>query len=216
MNQAAALVITKPDADPEVIAFYSEALVLQRYAEARVIITAEDMKPANDDLNTIRRLRKAMENKRKDYLSPFQEHVKEVNEAYKRLMAPVEIADKVTSDKMLAFTRAQDHIRSEQEEVNRLRKLAADKDAALHNGEISESVNLVEVIPEVPRRVQTEMGSSGMRDNWQWEVVDFKLVPDEYKVINAGVLTPMVKATKGRVPIPGIRIYNEPIIATHR
>uniref|UniRef100_A0A6M3KLP9 Uncharacterized protein n=2 Tax=viral metagenome TaxID=1070528 RepID=A0A6M3KLP9_9ZZZZ len=211
-----ALIKVKPELDLQVMAFYAEAVKLKEYAEARVITTLEDMKPANDDLNIIRKLKKAMEARRKEYLAPFQDHVKEVNEAYKNLMEPVDMADKITTDKMLAFNREQDRIRREQEEINRLRMEAAQKDAALHNGEISEPVNLVEVIPEAPKRTTTDIGTTGQRDNWKWEVVDFSLVSDDYKIINAGVLTPIVKASKGKISISGIRIYNEPILATGR
>jgi hypothetical protein len=211
-----AIIKVAPETDTQVMAFYNEALSLQKYAEARVIATVDDMKPANDDLVTIRRLKKAMEERRKSYLQPFQDHIKEVNDSYKKLMAPVEIADKITSDKMLAFNAEQARIRREQEEINRLRMEAAQKEASLNNGEIKESVNLVEVIPPTPSRTQTEVGSSGMRENWKYEVVDFSLVPDAYKMINAGVLTPIVKASKGKVVIPGIRQYNEPILATGR
>ena len=210
------IVKVNPEADPQIMAFYTEALGLQKYAEALVIKEAKDLAFVSDDLNIIRRLKKAMEERRKDYLSPFQDHIKDTNEAYKKLMTPVEIADKVTTSKMLAFKAEQSRIRREQEEINRLRMEAAQKDAALHNGEISEPVNLVEVIPEVAKRTQTEVGSTGMRDNWKWRVVDIKLVPAEYLLINAGVLTPVVKASKGRVAIAGIEQYNEPILATGR
>ena len=215
-TEITAIIKISPSSDAQVMAFYNEAIGLQRYAEARVIKTTEDMKPANDDLNIIRRLRKMMEEKRKEYVSPLNDHVKVINNTFKTLMEPVEIADKITGDKMLAFNREQDRIRREQEEVNRLRQLAAEKDAALHNGEISEPVNLVEVIPEAPRRISTDMGSSGMRDNWVWKLIDIRLVPVDYLMVNVGVLTPVVKASKGRLTIPGIEIYNEPIIATHR
>ena len=77
-------------------------------------------------------------------------------------------------------------------------------------GELTESVNLVEVAPEVPKRVSTDMGTVAQRNNWKWEVIDFTIVPDSYKMINAGVLTPIVKASKGKIQIPGIRIFNEP------
>ncbi len=209
-----ALVKINPEADMQVQAFYKEALGLQKYAETRVIKTVEDLKPANDDLNIIRRLRKAMEEKRKEYVSPLNDHVKAINNAFKTLMEPVEIADKITGDKMLAFNREQDRIRREQEEINRLRQLAASKDAALHNGEISEPVNLVEVIPEAPRQTRTEMGSSGMRDNWTFEIISFADLPDEYKMPDATKIGKVVRA--GLRNIPGVRIFNQPIIATHR
>ena len=80
-------------------------------------------------------------------------------------------------------------------------------------GELTKSVNLVEVLPPVPTRTQTDMGTAGMRDNWKWEEIDKNLIPREYLMVNAGMLTPIVKASKGRVVIPGIRIFNQPIIA---
>lgn len=210
----AALTLIQPKLDPQVVAFYNEAVKLKEYAEARVITTISDLKPANDDLNIIRRLKKAMEARRKEYLAPFQDHVKEVNEAYKNLMQPVDIADKITTDKMLTFNREQDRIRREQEEINRLREQAAQKQKEL-TGEIAE-VEVVEVVTEAPKHISTEMGSTGVREIWKWELTDFSLVPDDYKMINAGVLTPVVKASKGKIKIAGIRIYNDPILAVGR
>ena len=208
-----ALVKVKPEADSEIMAFHQDAVRLLEYATARVIATVEDLKPASDDLVIIRKVKKGMEDKRKEYLQPFQSHVKETNEAYKFLMEPIEQADKITVDKILAFDTEQKRIRQEQERINSLRMEAAQKEMKL-NGEISESVNLVEVLPEAPKRVSTDMGSVRQRENWKCEVIDFALVPDQYKMINAGVVTPVVKASKGKITIPGIRIYLEKILAS--
>ena len=54
-------------------------------------------------LDDMVKVKKAMEAKRKDYLKPFQDHVKETNDAFRSLMEPVEIADAVTRGKILAF-----------------------------------------------------------------------------------------------------------------
>jgi hypothetical protein len=113
---------------------------------------------------------------------------------------------------MLDFTREQDRIRSEQEEINRKRQEAAEAEMKL-NGELSESVNLVEVSPEAPKTVATDLGTAGQRDNWKWEVVDFALLPDEYKVVDSSLLTAVAKKHHDQKPIPGVRFFNEPIIA---
>jgi len=207
-----AIVRVKPEQDIEVQSFYDQALKLKEYAEQRAITIAEDLKPATDDLSIIARVKKALEAKRKEFVTPLQEHVKEVNEAFKRLMEPIEIADKTTRDKILAFQQEQARLRREQEEINRQKAELAAREAALNGREV-EPVELVEVTPEAPKRVETDMGAVGQRDNWKWEVVDFALVPDSYKMINSGVLTPVVKASKGKIEIPGVRIFNEPIIA---
>lgn len=208
------MVRVKPEQDTEVQSFYDQALKLAEYAEARDIAITEDLKPATDDLSIIAKVKKALEAKRKEFIQPLQDHIKAINDVFKRLMEPIEIADRVTRSKILAFQAEQDRIRREQEEINRKRQEAAEAEMKL-KGELSESVNLVEVSPEAPKRVSTEMGTVGQRDNWKWEVVDFALVPDEYKMINSGILTPVVKASKGKIIIPGIRIFNEPIIAVN-
>lgn len=209
------LVLVKPQTDNQLMAFYNEAVSLRQYAEARVILTNDDLKPANDDLIIIRKVKKAMEEKRKEYLRPFQDHVKETNEAYKALMEPIEQADKITADKMLAFDAEQKRKIREAEAIETEKLALARREAELKGGEITVDLTPVEKPEAVPDRIKTEMGSSGQRGNWKWEIQDINLVPREYLMINAGMLTPIVKASKGKLSIPGIRIYNEPIIAVN-
>ena len=209
-----ALVEIRPDLDMQVKAFYNEAIKAKEYAEARVIATVDDLKPATDNLSLIAKLKKAMEDKRKEYVKPLQDHVKAINDAFRTLMEPIEHADAVIRQKILNFQLKQRLIREEQERINELRLLAANAEMEL-KGELTESVNLIEVIPEVIKRTMTDMGSTGMRDNWTWELEDIKLVPVEYLMVNAGILTPVVKASKGKIPISGIRIFNRPILAVN-
>lgn len=203
---------TRLGSDIEVMGYYNEALKLQQYAESRVITTVEDVKLANDDLSIISRLKKAMDSKRSEYLEPLKAQTEAIRDTYNYLMAPVIEADKVTRDKILGFSKEQERIRREQEEINRKRQEAAEAEMRL-NGELSESVNLVEVVPEAPKRVSTDMGTTGQRDNWKWEVVDFALLPDEYKVVDSSLLTAVAKKHHDQKPVPGVRFYNEPIIA---
>ena len=203
----------RPGEDIEVRNYYDEALKLLEYAEKRVIASLEDNETANDDLTIISKIKKAMEAKRADFLLPYKAHMDAIRETYSTLMNPILEAEKLTKDKMLQYHLKQKLIREAQEEINRKRMEAAQEEMEL-KGELSESVNLVEVQPEISKRVSTEMGSSGQKDVWKWEVVDFALVPDEYKMINPAILTPTAKSYKDTRTIPGIRIYNEPIIAT--
>ena len=209
------LILVKPETNAEIMAFYQQALSLRKFAEARIITCNDDLKPANDDLVIIRTVKKSMEARRKEYLSPFQNHIKEVNEAYKTLMEPIEQADKITTDKMLAFDAEQKRKRKEAEAIEAEKLALARREAELKGGEITVDLTPVEKPEPVPDRIRTDMGSSGQRDIWKWELQDINLVPREYLMINAGMLTPIVKASKGKINIPGIRIYNEPIIAVN-
>ena len=195
-----------PTQDQSVVALYNEAQKLQEYANSRVIVSADDTKAATNDLSLIAKLKKAMEAKRKDYLQPFQEHVKEVNEAYKTLMVPVEQADFVTRQKVMAYQREQARIAAEQEEINRLRMEAAQKEAALNNGEIKEAVNLVE-IQEVQKKVVTDMGSLGTMKVRKFAVEDITKVPAEYLRVDEVAIGKLVRA--GIPSIPGIKIWTE-------
>ena len=194
-----------PRLDVEINTFYEEAKRLLDYANARSISTLEETKLATDDLALISKLRKAMEQKRKDYLLPFQEHVKEVNDVYKSLMLPIEQADLVTRQKVMAYQREQARIKAEQDEINRLRLEAASKEAALNNGEIKESVNLVDVV-NVPKKVYTDNGTLGTSKVWKFEIEDLSKIPLDY-------LTPdMVKIGKvirAGVKIAGIKSWQE-------
>ncbi|MBA7663069.1 hypothetical protein ES703_71107 [subsurface metagenome] len=124
-------------------------------------------------------------------------------------MDPIIKADRITREKMLAFDAEQRRVRFEQEEINRKRIEAAEAEMRL-KGELSEPVGLVEVSPEAPKRVETDIGSVGQRMIRKWELVDMAQVPEEYKILDSAKITKVVKA--GIPSIPGIRIYEEPII----
>jgi len=161
------LVKVNPKQDAEVMAFYDQANKLLEYANTRTIVTVDDAKAATNDLSLIANLRKAMEKKRKDYLLPFQEHIKEVNAVYQVYMEPIEQADKITRNKWTAWKNEQDRLKAEQERINNLRIEAQRAEAALNNGEIKEEIKLVEVIV-APKRTVTDMGTASQKQNWTY------------------------------------------------
>lgn len=200
-----------PGIDTDVERFYEQAVKLKYYAEARTITNAEEAKAATNDLAIISKLKKAMETKRKEYLAPLQDNVKSMNDLYKSLMEPVLGADYITRHKLLDFQTEQERIRREQEEINRKRQEAAEQEARL-KGEATEPVELVDVAPEPKKRVSTDLGVAGQRANWKFEVVDFALLPDEYKLPDTAMLNAIAKKYHDQKQIPGVRFYNEPTI----
>jgi len=205
-------VALRPGEDAEVHGYHQDATKLLEYAEKRVITSLEDNKAANDDLTEISKLKKAMVAKKMTYLDPLKIQIDAIRDTYNYLMTPVLEADKLTRRKMLEYSAEQDRRRREQEEINRKRIEAAHQEMEL-NGELTESVNLVDVQPEAPKRVITDMGSSGKRDNWKYEVVDFALLPDSYKVPDNAQLNAIAKSHHDKKQVPGVRFYNDPIIA---
>ena len=49
-----------------------------------------------------------------------------------------------------------------------------------------------------------------LADAWSFRVVDINQVPREYLVINEAYTGKMVRASEGKLQIPGIEIYDEP------
>lgn len=206
-----AIIRIKPDLDVTVIEIYTEGLRLLKYAKTRVIKTDTENKEATDDLAIIRSLRKKIEAVRKEYTVPINDHLKTVNDTFKDFTAPLQEADTLNEQKMLAYRRAQEGIRAEQERINALRIEAAKAEMEL-KGELTESVNVVEVQPEPARVTRGGLGASGMVDNWKAEVTDFALLSDDYKLPNMVALNALAKSVRDTREIPGIRVYNDPHI----
>jgi len=206
MVETTAIVRIKPDLDEVVKALWREASSLQQYAESRIIADVEDIKVATNDLSLIAKLKKAIEEKRKEYVGPINEHLKSINDAFKLFTEPLNSADSITRQKILDYRKEQERIRLEQERINELRLEAAQKEAALHSGEITESVNLIKVMPEAPKHVYTDMGTSTTMKVWRFEIIDFSLLADQYK------LPDMVKIRKvitAGATIAGVRAWQE-------
>lgn len=68
------------------------------------------------------------------------------------------------------------------------------------------------VAPKVVAEVPVVQGVS-TRTIWRARVVNAKLVPDEYKVVNEKMLQDFAKATKGNVSLPGVEFYPEQMLA---
>lgn len=196
-----ALVKVRPQADEAVIALHEQSLKLLEDATALIIIDSDSAKSATNDLSIISGLKKSIEEKRKEYTQPINEHLKAVNEAFKVFTEPLNQADKITRDKVLEYHQEQERIRQEQEEINRKRLEAAEAEMRL-KGELSESVNLVEVTA-----IRTDMGMAGIATIWKFRVENFALLPDRFKIENASLIGKVVRA--GEREIPGVLIWSE-------
>jgi len=125
-------------------------------------------------------------------------------------MEPVIEADKITRAKWQEFTNEQALIKAKQEEINNLRIEATRKEAELSGtGEIKEETVLIPVI-EAPKRTRTEMGTASQKQNWTYEVINFALLPDDYKLPNTAALNALARSVKDSRTIAGLRIYNDP------
>ncbi len=195
-----------PEVDAEIIALQAEVAGLGERAREAVVFSVEDAKLITDDLVMMAQLRKAIESKKREYTEPISGHLTAVRDVFKSLLEPLAAADTTLRDKIIAYNKEQDRKRAAQEQINRLRNKAAQDEMKL-TGELSESVNEVEVQPEQPKIYRAQAGTAGLSKNWDFAVDDFSQVPEEYKIINRPMVLAKVRAG-GK--IPGINAWNEP------
>jgi hypothetical protein len=71
------------------------------------------------------------------------------------------------------------------------------------------------IVPQVDLSAAKVVKATGqsMRTDWDFEVSDFAKLPDNYKIADDKKIRAVVKAMKGAVEIPGVRIYSKQIVS---
>jgi hypothetical protein len=201
-----------PEQDIIIKNLYEQATTALRYAEGRVIQSNDDLKPATEDLASIANLKKALTEQKKRYLDPLNDKVKAFRAAFDKFFEPIEQADKVTRQKILTFKSEQERKAREAEELNRQAIELARKQAALNGGEFTVDTTPVLVPKTAPDKINTEVGTAGISQIWKFEVIDFDLLSNEYKMADEVKIGKVVRATKGSVAIRGVKIWAEEIL----
>jgi len=208
-----AIVNVLPALDPAVIKLQDEVEKLLRYSLERAVASIEGAKSATNDLSIMLGLKKALKEKRKEYLQPLEEYKESIRGVFDSISGPLEQAYKVTGDKVIAFKQEQTRLRLEAENAARLQREAdaAARRVLEETGEVIEGPQEAPVIvPDVvSKQVHADLGTSGVTTNWKWEVTDFALLPDGYKVVDGPLLTAIARKHHDQKPVPGVRFYKE-------
>jgi hypothetical protein len=203
-----AVVKIAADKDLAVQKLFQEGLRLKQYAESLVISVNTDLQGVTNDLSLIAKLKKSVLEKKAEYVGPIKNHLDDVNKAFASFLEPFETADRLTRAKVISYQaevarRNAEAARIEQEKI----RLAQDEMKL--TGEHTQNLGTVVQAEAVPNHVRTDLGTLGGRDNWKARVVDFKLLPDEYKLPNEKVLNALAKSTKGTSKVPGVEFFND-------
>jgi hypothetical protein len=200
-----AIINIAPGEDPVVVAFVGQVEGLLKYARERVVTSEQDVKDATNDLTVMAQLTKALEGKRTDYTEPVNRHLRDINGVFKSISEPLAQAFKTTKDKILAYNAEVEKKRLEIERVNREAEELARKQAQLNNGEFTVDTTPIAVPPPAPDHVRTEQGTLGKTGTWDWELEDIEKVPKEYLMVNSVLVGGVVRGSKGKIVIPGIK-----------
>jgi len=178
-----------------------EALGLVETAQALVIRADDDAHHASGLLGFIADAKKKLEKQRVFLVQPLNNHVKDINAAFKDWNIPLLEADCLIRRKMLEFhTLEQKRIEAERAEAR-----VAEAQRIIDGEEEAEEEMM---LPDLPSKtVRSERGTTSVRKTWVYEVTDEAQVPREYLIIDEGVITLAIR--DGVREIPGIRIYQQ-------
>jgi hypothetical protein len=167
---------------------------------------------------------KELDTERKSITAPIDEAKKKVMDLFRK---PADILKEIVSTcdkKMVEYTDKQEKIRREQEarlqaqaDKKRL-ELEEKARKALDEGKEAKAERYEEKAAEViaPVLAPTVDKVKGVHftERYYGDVIDFKILSDDYKIVDQSKLNKVIQATKGSLPIPGVRIRKERIVNT--
>lgn len=205
MSELDTSIIQVPEANVTIESFQEQVDKLLVYSQARVVVCDDDAKGATDDLSVMSSLKKNIEERRKEYVSPLNDKVKVINNLFKTITEPLDEADKITRKKVLDYRAEQERQRREAEAINQAKQDLARREMEL-KGEITVDTKPVEV-PQAPAKVvRGALGSAGTAKVWKWQVEDFAKIPDQFKTTDDKKI---LKAVQGGQSIQGIKAWQE-------
>lgn len=180
-------------------------------AASRQITSEDDAKGANDDLNVMAELRKAVDLERKTFTVPLNDYLANINGAYKLITGPLAEAEQITRKLLTAWKVEQQRKAAEAEKLNQEAVDLARRQAQANNGEFTVDITPMP-IPDAPKLTRTDQGKSGLVDNWKFRIVDLERLPREWMIPDEAMLTSRAKKHHDKMPVPGVEFYNEPTL----
>ena len=143
---------------------------------------------------------------------------KAVCELEKSFLAPVEEKIRLLKTSTTNWYAAEQR-RIEAEEERRRKEaeeLAALSSEAEANGDTDTAAEAVvaAAMAQATVTVMPKVSGTSMREVWKAVVTDVSQLPREYMIVNQAMLDKMAQATKGAVPIPGVRFEKTYVNAT--
>jgi len=146
--------------------------------------------------------------------SPAREWVQDINSRVLNLVIPLEqLRDKL----LFELQTYRDGVRTAQvKEQARLLKLAENRkeraEAAGRPAPLPEAI--APLVTGPPKSLKTDMGNTSFRTDWKAEIIDAYKLPREYLIPDETKINAIVRASRGSIQIPGVRIYSVEVPVT--
>lgn len=207
-------------------------IALQALSDAKALVI-ENQAELESAAFVLKRIKGGMKNLTticKGITRPIDEAKSRVLDLFGKPLNFYKQAEEAIKQAILNYTTAQERIREKKEEALRVeaeekerRRVAALQrraDIAREKGKEEKAESLEaqkeEEVAPPPMLAPTTEKVKGVHyvEKWTGEVVDFAKLPDEYKLPNMPMINRVAQATKGQVPIPGVKITSEKIVAS--
>lgn len=173
---------------------------------------------ANDFLKTIKTFQKQLD----DF---FDENIKRLHKAHKEAKAqktqfeePLNRAEMIVKEEIKKYLVEQDRIRREEEEkIRQEKERQFEKARELEKAgekQGAEQIRKDETSLATPLPPPVKADGTHLRKHWTWEVEDLEKVPKDLFILDTLRINSIVRTMKDKTNIPGIRVFQEPTIAT--
>ena len=162
----------------------------------------EDLELAAESLKEVKSRVKRLDEMKKRITDPMNEAIKEV----RKLFAPP-IDYWGQCERKLKKAIAEGHARAHEKQRKALK-------AAAKASQAGDAEGAAAAMEAAARSDFEPVKGLSMRHTFDFEIEDFDAVPDEYKVVDEQKVKAVIRAHKGTVNIPGIKVIRKSSIAS--
>ena len=187
--------------------FRNKAKQLAAQASAIKVQDHESQLAAITLAGTIKKVAKTVEDARKEYTSPINEHVKSVNGLAKEITTPLDTGMRHLTGQLNQYaSKVELERRKAEEEARRQAEVEQKHLDAEAKAAGVEAPIVPEILPAKPEKatVRTEAGTSYQRKIWTFEIDKLDEVPREYMLLNEKAVNAAIR--NGVRSIPGLKI----------
>jgi len=157
-------------------------------AELQHVNNQSDADEANDTLIRITAGLKEIEKKRLSFTAPINKSLREINQTFKDMTAPVEKAKRGLTQRLMEWRASEQ--RKIREENERLAEEARKKDETRRKIQEAHAAKGHEITELEPTKILevtplSVTDTTKVRKNWDFKIIDFSKVSDEYKQLNS-------------------------------
>ena len=198
-----------------------------------LVITDKNERQASDRYMDITQTIKRINDERLNITRPIDEAKKAVMAQTRRVLEPLEEDRAILKTKLLEYqvekrrleeehqrlliaqeTAKLEGERAELEEQAELNQSDLAMEEAIVKEEQIEAVANLEV--QGTGRVRGEVSTTSLSYKWNFSLVDFDKVPDDYKKLDEVKIRKMISGENGTHDIPGLKITKEPMLSSRR